>query len=390
MRFLFHIGRNNNLALAELLAVYGEKSIKKMVGGHIEIELESFAQSDLDKLGGVIAVYQVVERVVDADIDLQQHILDLVADSERTGKVTLNIVSNYLDDSSIRDSLKKIKVLLKGEKSIRYLENDTTAAKLGAGFLNGKLVEVLAYKYNEFNYVAKLIGLQNINSYSFRDFKKPYRDAKLGMLPPKLSQIMINLAGNTDGILYDPFCGTGTILMEGMLMGRAVQGSDLEEVNTKGTYNNTDWLRTKYDLKPKAKAKIFQKDATKLVESDLVGVTAVASEGYLGKPKRAVETDNDLMNELNDLGRMYYSFLASLAKGLKQPCNVVLCLPVYNKKGKNYFIENLVEKLPALGYSVSALLPELKGLGVDFKESLLYKRESQLVYRQIIRFTYTP
>jgi len=39
----------------------------------------------------------------------------------------------------------------------------------------------------------------------------------IGMLPPKLAQMMINLSlGNT---IYDPFVGLGTVLIESVHMG---------------------------------------------------------------------------------------------------------------------------------------------------------------------------
>jgi tRNA G10 N-methylase Trm11 len=48
----------------------------------------------------------------------------------------------------------------------------------------------------------------------------------IGMLPPKLAQMMINLSlGNT---IYDPFVGLGTVLIESVHMGNnRVFGSDL-------------------------------------------------------------------------------------------------------------------------------------------------------------------
>jgi tRNA G10 N-methylase Trm11 len=58
------------------------------------------------------------------------------------------------------------------------------------------------------------IACQDIDAYTKRDTSKS-RDMVVGMMPPKLAQIMINLA--TEGrkeIIYDPFCGLGTILIE--------------------------------------------------------------------------------------------------------------------------------------------------------------------------------
>ena len=60
---------------------------------------------------------------------------------------------------------------------------------------------------------------------------KPYRDMRRGMLPPKLARSLVNLAigakSPSDMTILDPFCGTGTVLMEAMLLGTHVVGTDL-------------------------------------------------------------------------------------------------------------------------------------------------------------------
>ena len=35
----------------------------------------------------------------------------------------------------------------------------------------------------------------------------------MGVLPPKLARMMINFTALRDGVIWDPFCGSGTILI---------------------------------------------------------------------------------------------------------------------------------------------------------------------------------
>src|SRR6202012_2915276 len=94
---------------------------------------------------------------------------------------------------------------------------------------------------------AQTTDEQDIESYTIRDRGRPRRDARVGMLPPKLAQIIINLAGRhlpldttidytlpynqhpVQTRLLDPFGGTGVLLQEAMLLGYAVQGTDIEQ-----------------------------------------------------------------------------------------------------------------------------------------------------------------
>lgn len=63
-----------------------------------------------------------------------------------------------------------------------------------------------------------------------RDYGRPARDARVGMLPPKLAQIMLNLSVKDEksGTVLDPFCGTGVLLQEAALAGFDFIGSDIE------------------------------------------------------------------------------------------------------------------------------------------------------------------
>jgi 2-polyprenyl-3-methyl-5-hydroxy-6-metoxy-1,4-benzoquinol methylase len=100
--------------------------------------------------------------------------------------------------------------------------------------------------------------VQDIEAYGARDQARPARDARVGMLPPKLAQTIINLAAgrpetrmdkhwdSADGLgrfmVLDPFCGTGVILQEALLMGYSVYGSDIEPRMAEYTKKNLQWL----------------------------------------------------------------------------------------------------------------------------------------------------
>ncbi len=71
----------------------------------------------------------------------------------------------------------------------------------------------------------------------------------VGMMPPKLVQMMINLAGpsiNAESnrklsAIYDPFCGLGTTLIEAANMGiTEVYGSDLSPEMVRATTDSLD------------------------------------------------------------------------------------------------------------------------------------------------------
>jgi tRNA (guanine10-N2)-dimethyltransferase len=62
-------------------------------------------------------------------------------------------------------------------------------------------------------------------------------------LDPKLARTMVNLACPEGGKLLDPFCGTGGLIVEGILCGFTCSGSDLAWPMVTGTRENATWAQ---------------------------------------------------------------------------------------------------------------------------------------------------
>ena len=62
-------------------------------------------------------------------------------------------------------------------------------------------------------------------------------------LDPKLARTMVNLACPQGGTLLDPFCGTGGLIVEGILCGIDCSGSDLAWPMVTGTRENAAWAQ---------------------------------------------------------------------------------------------------------------------------------------------------
>src|SRR6185503_10002944 len=99
--------------------------------------------------------------------------------------------------------------------------------------------------------LAQTLFVQDIEAYGARDQARPARDARVGMLPPKLAQIMLNLSAgplraSAEELarlrVLDPFCGTGVILQEALLMGYSVLGTDIDERMVDYSRRNIKWL----------------------------------------------------------------------------------------------------------------------------------------------------
>ncbi|MBU0579077.1 hypothetical protein KJ628_03865, partial [Patescibacteria group bacterium] len=171
----------------------------------------------------------------------------------------------------------------------------------------------------------------------------------------------------TNQVLYDPFCGSGTILMEALLKGLTVEGADLDQKSVKGTLDNINWLISEYKLS--AKFNITKRDATeKFTGSITPFVDIIATEPFLGKltPK-----EKELNNIFKGLYRTYLGSFKNWTKILKQNATIVIILPLVETKTKTYNLNKLIDKLHRLGYTTVS-------------ESVIYSRPQAIIKRQII------
>jgi tRNA G10 N-methylase Trm11 len=298
-----------------------------------------------------------------------------------SGKFTLGL-SVYGLPVSLPDQTKGLMTLKRTirstGKSVRVIPNKTAALN-SAQVLHNKLTtkgawELLLVRDGNKTILAQTFFIQDIEAYAARDQARPARDARVGMLPPKLAQIMINLSNPPkDALLLDPFCGTGVVLQEALLMGYNVVGTDLEPRMIEYSQKNLDWLCSNYSLSTN-RYSLQQGDATNHTWPE--NISAVVSEIYLGRPLSHTPSSEDLHKIANDVNTIFKKFLSNLWPQIKSGTR--LCLAVPSWKTKNGFVHLPArDNLSNLGYNQ-----------LDFKSAkhsdLLYFREDQIVARQLI------
>ena len=356
MRYLAILGRQPEISLAELEALFARVSL-------VRENLATFScgmRPEIARLGGSL---KLAEELMVAPID---YLRDLPE-----GKITLG-VSDYSKKSSARkaqgEALKLKKILARHGRSVRVVENKSATLSTATSLHNG----LSGAKPNKVELILiedkwwKVIGVQDIDAYARRDQARPARDARVGMLPPKLAQILINLCGKLpEGArVLDPFCGTGVVLQEALLMGYQAYGTDISEKMTEYTKKNIKWLN--YN------ANVERGDATSFQWGQ--PIDAVACEGYLGRPMSLPPAEIKLKEEKQTCGAIILGFLKNLASQIKPGTPVVMAMPAWLRPDGLYSRLGIVDEIRKLGYNV------MNKSG----EGLLYYREGQVVAREII------
>jgi tRNA G10 N-methylase Trm11 len=246
-------------------------------------------------------------------------------------------------------------------------------------------IEIVLIEEANTLYLGYTEAVQPFKELSFRDFGRPERDDKSGMIPPKLAQIMLNLSGKISegSVILDPFCGSGTILMEAALMGvKKIFGSDISEKAISDTKINFNWLGEKIpNLQSQiSNLKLFNISADQISSKiNVSSIDAIITEPYLG-PQRG---NPDPVKTKIELEKLYSSTLNDFKKILKSDGRVVMIFPV-RAEGERPDFHFLNPNLD--GWQVINPLPEnLQSiLHTTRRGTIVYGRAGQKVWREIV------
>ena len=374
--YIYLLGREAELCLAELES----KNIEtKMLLPNIVMSPKLV---DIKNLGGTIKIGEIISDDISNAADLQTEILNYCKNLNLDTKFSYGISSYGSSKINVNQFGIKLKKKLKeiGIKP-RYVAANEGSSLNAASIKHNKLTtsngrEFIVVNTQNSIKLAVCLSFQDVDSYSKRDYEKPCRDRKVGMLPPKLSQIMINLAQIPENAkVVDPFCGSGGLLMEASLMGYSSIGSDISKDMIDCSKKNTAWLKQNFDnCKP---IEILPPtDATNInfPSSDY----SIVTEGFLGTnflSKPTLQLINEQKPQLRDL---YLKFFENINLQDNMPQSICISLPfwVLNEK----VIElNLIDEIADLGYTIS----EFKSVR---RSTLSYHREGQFTGRQIVVF----
>jgi len=409
------LGRQPALGMAELESLYGAEVLQPFGQQACLINLD-FDVIDFDRLGGSIRIAKILAPLPSTNwYEIEKYLLDKTPKHAKlvSGKLSfgISVYGIRVNGRQLAKTALAVKKAIKSSGvSVRMVPQKET--ELGsATVLYNKLThpngwELLVVSDGQTAYLAQTTRIQDIDAYSARDQARPHRDAKVGMLPPKLAQIIINLAvgqinrpkigdrrlekatiepssnlnPQSSILVLDPFCGTGVVLQEAMLMDYHVYGTDLEPRMVQYSIDNLSWLDTKYPHKGDYR-RIEVGDAVSHkwnfsgLQSSIPNLV-IAGETYLGQPLSALPSNEHLSKIIYEVNLLHHKFLQNIAKQI--PSGTRLCLAIPTWRGKHEFLHlPMLDHLTDMGYTV-----------LRFKhvanEDLIYYREGQVVGRELL------
>lgn len=387
MKYLFELGHQPHISIAEIFNTltlqHTNTSALKYKGVDFLI-LETKKNIDtkklINKLGGTIKIAYSPLEGGKGGVTLQQQITNYLNQTQSEGKIQFSINDKKLG-IQIKKELKNL------GRSVRYIEPKNTAT-----ILHNNLVEKKSDLTTINNEIFVTEAIQPFEEFSQRDYNRPGTDDKSGMLPPKLARIMINLSQtNTNKILLDPFCGSGTTLMEALSLGfKNIIGSDISEKAVEDSEKNIQWLVKSYNLSPKT-YNLINADVTELSNHiQPNSVDTIVTEPYMGNPLHGNESEKYLKKQAKELAELYINAFKEFYKILKPGGITVFVIPQF-KFGNDWIKIDCLKQIKKAGFELLPFDVETRLISSlqDNNNYLLYHRPGQHLGRGIYKFKKT-
>ena len=446
MRYAFVLGRVYTLSLAELAAVLQRPDAALgLAGGDVKILeaseeiliIESEHPINTEKLqkklGGVIKILEVIDVIKKREQDsinfslkhyFKPSVLKKQFFKDYKGKTQFGVSVYILDADLLKRPVpqprqvqkpmgdfnnifsepKRLGMMIKNTltetgASVRLVLPEFNSLSLASVVVTKNLLlqkgaEICFLAAKDKVFVAKTLTVQDFEDYGRRDYQRPARDEKQGMIPPKVAQIMLNLAACKLGeTILDPFCGIGTIIQEGLLLGFRMIGSDINKIAIKGSEQNLEWFRNRYKIAP-GKYGVEISDATKvsdLIEKSKSKINAIVTEGTLGPIYSQYPKPAEIEKNFKDLTALYKKSFQEFSKFLPKQAKIIMCLPAYKQGRYDYQMFPGLDFAADLGYNlVDIISPQiaknLKFLKLTARNTAIYDRKDQIVAREIVVF----
>ncbi len=460
--------------MAELEVLFGAEKITKLSDVAALVDDKS---PDVDKLGGSIKIISNVHKLgstnwAQASNEITKYLKNH-ARSHAEGKITIGL-SVYNDKSVTPKNIQKYLITTKKDMrsagfSVRVIPNKTVELN-SAQVLHNRLTaeknaEIVLVRSRDCYWIGRTAGVQNIEALSKRDQGRPKRDARVGMLPPKLALIMVNLgvpdavvgtggrrsktdseldeyekevsngprrtqayaegsnvtsdeviASRVSGVdgsagrqadslrtVLDPFCGTGVVLQEALLLGLNTYGTDIEPRMIAYSQENLDWLEENFNQFASSSLSQSQRRELQLVPVAASGAPAcpsrsvgssklevgdaqyhkwakpfdaVVCETYLGSPMSSSPAPDKLADIRSEVNSLVKTFLKNIHRQLSEGATLCLAVPAWRVDDKFIHL-NLLDDLEDLGYTRLVLKHTTNS-------ELIYFRPDQTVAREIL------
>ncbi|MCA9387276.1 hypothetical protein KC669_04550 [Candidatus Dojkabacteria bacterium] len=325
-------GRNKEIARIELYEVLSRMSIRFSLDYEedrywiisCEDETNINFHEIIQNLAGtlrIVDIKQVLHTI--HDLDLEQWDLYLPK------KYNYAISETGLNEEERDIVTEHAKAFAKNTNSKAIFKNPKSSGKERlidpSSYISWNLEDGVEYVYFKSKdgdiYSGVTEGCGNTKIFKMLDTHLPARRFTHGT-SFRVARMMMNILDLKENqTLADPFCGTGTFLIEGLLQRLNVIGIDNDSELVNDSKQNLHWLKNEFEINNSSEVILGDAKKTEFVADGVI------FEPYMGpflKNIPSIKEAKYIWNELNDL---YNETFANLSMNLKLGNKVVCILP---------------------------------------------------------------
>ncbi|BAA30094.1 TRM11 family SAM-dependent methyltransferase [Pyrococcus horikoshii] len=343
------LGKNPELSLVELKAFsrrfrLGVRILEERIYGSNKSFAIIQAKEDIEKyfrwIGGSLKLVRLIGEGVDS-----------IRDLEYSKLFTVSVYGRRVDWKEWRRFGSMIKEVFKEKDSAKFFKPANTYAMPSELILKGfpKVKDVVLLFVDDKVLVGETVRVTDPFELKKLDVERPVVRPTIS-IPPRLARVMVNLSEIRRGNVLDPFCGTGTIVMELTLQGLNAYGTDIEEGRVRDAKKNIDWLRKEFRIRKYPVLKVC--DVRRLRKCfPRTRFDAIITEPYMGKPLKYKPSRGEAIKIAKGLDRLYYQAFESFADVLKRGSIIVFVFPAFSLSNGEVYRRNR-PWLEELGFKV--------------------------------------
>jgi tRNA G10 N-methylase Trm11 len=349
--YIVVFGRTPEMAWLELNSIYPDAERIGISSARLELE-DSDPQKIISRLGGSYKFCHFLKEIPEITAE---SLLPFIESDESHIDFGVSFLDSEMNQNQNLE--RQIKKLLE-EKGIsaRYVTSSHTNQLSSVTVEKKHIFELMVIPHDGQFIVGKTIAVQSYEDWNERDYGRPFSNAKSGMLPPKVARMLVNitLGKDTKGkIIYDPFCGMGTILAEAAVSGCQIIGSDIKTEFVDQAKQNLNWLIERYH-QDAVNPKWFISDAVHASKNiDPLSVDAIITEPFMGNSKLGEGTIeySQAKNIVKGLEKLYLGCLKDWKSILNHNGKVCIAMPRISLKRQVLDVKKVIDTCEKLGYT---------------------------------------
>ena len=291
---------------------------------------------------------------------------------KKTDNIIYKKISEYLNE--------EISKLVKKNKQIKNDIVEDNFREISVNKIKNITEIILAYDGKKF-YLGKTKIVFNSTDYIKRDLSRPFQDSSIS-ISPRIARILVNLLGlKNNQTVLDPFCGTGTFLIEASILGLNVMGTDKRKECVYGTRKNLQWINKN---QKKMNSNIMINDAEKLVNFSKKSIDGIVTEPILLPNLKRHPNERKTKELLKITQKTYVKAMISMNRILRENGRLVIVTPrVKTNRGK-FISLDILYMIKESGFRFNRIHKNNQPIIVKYSKEQKIIREVWVMQKKII------